>query len=126
MRDEETIELAWNTYEFHANIASELEVEHKSAIQYYNDFMKYNMNPTKFKKNHVKSKLSKSFVVLLNIYKKNVNSIADLVRFHEDESLCVPDHREIDVQNLIDLKDVTSALIEALKDQREQIFKNLS
>jgi hypothetical protein len=108
------------------NIVSELEVEHKLAIQYYNDFIKYNTNPTKTKRNHVKSKLSKSFVVLLNIYKKNINSIADLVRLHQNNPLCVPDHRDTNLQDLMDLKDVTSALVEALKDQREEIFKNLS
>ena len=126
MRDEDIIELAWNTYEFHVNIVSELEAEHRLAIQYYDDFIKYNTNPTKTKKNHVKRRLSKSFVVLLNIYKKNINSIADLVRLHEDEPLCVPHHRDINIQDLIDLKDVTSTLVEALKDQREEIFKNLS
>jgi len=125
-RTEETIELAWQTYDFHVDIASKLEIEHESVMQYYKDFIKYNINPTKIKKNYVKKKLSKSFVILFNMYKKNLDAITDLIRLHEEEPLEVPNHRSVNIQNLIDLKSITSSLVEELKVYRLKIFENLN
>ena len=122
---EETIELAWETYDFHVNIASKLESKHELAIQHYKDFMKRNLNPTKDKKNYIKKGLSKSFSTLLNVYKKNLNAVSDLIRLHENNPLEVPDYRFVEIQNLIDLRSITATLIESMEVHRSEIFEDL-
>ena len=125
-RIQEAVELAWQTYEVHMEISLKLEIIHQSSLVHHNDFIKYNLNPTKVKKNYIKKRLSKSFANLFNSYKNVIDSVSDLINLYENEPLEIPSHRVVNLQHLVELKNINSTLIEQMKIQRNFIFEDLN
>lgn len=114
------LELAWQTYDFHTCMIYELEEKHKSAIKYYERFVKRNLNPSQTKKTYVRNKLNKSFSLMLTAYNKQLKAIDDLIELYKKD-IDIPAEREANPQLFFDLKNVTSTLMEEIKIFRREI-----
>ena len=113
-------ELAWDTYDFHTAIACELEGKHGLLVDSYHRFLENNLNPSQAKKTYIRNKLNKSFNLILSAYKKQLDSIDDLIKYYKADK-DISNVRELDPQLLFDLKNTTSTLVEELKVFRGQI-----
>ena len=117
-------ELAWDTYDFHTAIAYELEEKHKLVIDSYHKFVKKNLNPSHIKRTYVRNKLNKSFNAILSAYKKQLDSIDDLIKYYM-EYKDIADERDLNPQLLFDLKNTTATLVEEMKNLRREINEDL-
>jgi hypothetical protein len=113
-------ELAWDTYYFHTAIAYEREDEHRLLVDSYHAFLENNLNPSQAKKTYIRNKLNKSFNLMLSTYKKQLDSIDDLIKYYKADK-DISNVRELDPQLLFDLKNTTSTLVEELKVFRREI-----
>lgn len=118
------LELAWETYDFHTYMLHELEVKHHSVMEYYQRFVKRNLNPSQAKKTYARNKINKSFSAILTSYGKQLKSIDDLIKIYKIykvDGIPLPEGREIDPQLFITLKNVTATLMEEVKILRKEI-----
>ena len=118
------LELAWDTYDFHTAIACDLEEKHKLAIDSYRKFVQKNLNPSQTKRTYVRNKLNKSFNAILSAYKKQLDSIDDLIKYYMEHK-DISDERDLNPQLLFDLKNTTATLVEELKKLRREINEDL-
>jgi len=118
------LELAWDTYDFHTAIVYDLEEKHKLVIDSYDKFVKKNLNPSHTKRIYVRNKLNKSFNAILSAYKKQLNSINDLIKYYM-EYKDIADERDLNPQLLFDLKNTTATLVEEMKKLRREINEDL-
>ena len=108
------LDLAWDTYEFHASTTANNE----------SDFLKYvgeeaNANNL--------NKLIACSALLINGYTKQNIALKDLIGIHKYHSLNgvpIPIEREVSISTLNELINTNSTLIECLKLQNEE-FKSL-
>lgn len=102
----ENLELLWATYEFHSKYISDLESEHISYIKGLQ-----NSEEIPIKKNiDCCNKLIKG-------YQKNIESVDDLIcayTYFNLNGIRVPIEREIDIESLKNLKDLSVKLIKEL------------
>ena len=119
------LELAWETYDFHSAMLKNFELKHEFAMEYYEDFIEKNLNPSQTKKTYVRNKLNKSFASLSSVYVKVLSAIDDLIKIYEDYKLNhipLPEHRQIDDPRLFfNLKNITATLMEEMKVSRREI-----
>jgi hypothetical protein len=118
-------ELVFDTFDFYNNIVYEAEEHHFGLIENVHTFLEDYDNPTQVRKTYYKKKLNKSFSNLLSIYSKQNDCIGDMIKCHKKNKNFLVD-KEIDYQSLLNLKNVTATLVEALVVHRKQINKLLS
>lgn len=120
----QSLELAWDTYDFYTAKAYELEESHQHTIQYYHNFIEKNLNPSQTKKSWLRNKMNKSFNKILNIYVKQINSITDLLKiydYYRMNGITIPAERRLNIQDLVNLKNITATLVEEVKVFRTEI-----
>lgn len=118
------LELAWQTYDFHTEMIYNFEMEHESCLNSVKGFISKNLNPKQVKKIYFKRKINKSFNQLKLLYKKQMDAIADLIEIHkhyEINDIAIPLEREVRVQLLYELKNITATLIEKSKAHQKEI-----
>lgn len=112
--------LLWNTFDFFTNKSYELEKKHASFIEEYHNLTENNINPSHKNKLILRNKLNNSFNSILNIYLKQINSIDDLLNLHIEGS-DVLESRDVSSKHLLDLRQVTKTLIEAIEAYKIEI-----
>ena len=68
--------------------------------------------------------MNKSFNKILNIYVKQINSITDLLKiydYYRMNGITVPAERRLNIQDLVNLKNITATLVEEVKVFRTEI-----
>ena len=118
-------ELVFDTFDFYNNIVYEAEEYHFGLIENVHTFLEDYDNPTQVRKTYYKKKLNQSFSNLLSIYSKQNDCIGDMIKCHQKNKNFLVD-KEIDYKSLLNLKNVTATLVEALVAHRKQINKLLS
>lgn len=118
-------ELVFDTFDFYNNIVYEAEEHHFGLIENVHTFLEDYDNPTQVRKTYYKKKLNKSFSNLLSIYSKQNDCIGDMIKCYKKNKDFLVD-KEIDYKSLLNLKNVTATLVEALVAHRKQINKLLS
>lgn len=113
-------DLLWNTFDFFTNKCYELEEKHSVYIKKYHEFITNNINPSQKSKLMLRNKLNNSFDLILNIYLKQINAINDLLDLHGEGS-DVLKSRDVSVNHLLDLKEATQTLIEAIESYKIEI-----
>lgn len=114
------LDLSWKSYEFYTSLGHELEQSHAKHLVLVKNFVTKNMNPSQARKLQIRSKVDASFRKLLNVYSKQLDSVSELITLH-DSGIDIAIEREVDVELLRNLKNVTSTLIEGLKVHRLEI-----
>lgn len=118
------LELAWQTYDFYTEMIYDFEIEHDSCLNSFRDFISTDLNPKQIKKVYFKRKINKSFNQLKLLYKKQMNAVSDLIEIHkhyEINDITIPLEREVRVQLLYELKNITATLIEKSKAHQKEI-----
>ena len=118
-------ELVFDTFDFYNNIVYEAEEHHFGLIENVHTFLEDYDSPTQVRKTYYKKKLNQSFSNLLSIYSKQNDCIGDMIKCHKKNKNFLVD-KEIDYKSLLNLKNVTATLVEALVVHRKQINKLLS
>ena len=118
-------ELVFDTFDFYNNIVYEAEEHHFGLIENVHTFLEDYDSPTQVRKTYYKKKLNQSFSNLLSIYSKQNDCIGDMIKCHKKNKNFLID-KEIDYKSLLNLKNVTATLVEALVVHRKQINKLLS
>lgn len=117
--------LAWETFEFYSNQLREHEEFNVNLMQTIQNFTEANPNPKPYQRKRLLKKSSDSHLSLCHLYKKQINSIEDLIELNKDLDN-VPEDHEIDLHTLYALKNMTFTLIKQMNDQQEKIKQLLS
>lgn len=116
----EKLELAWRTYEFHTSELHLLESDHHKFMIYYKKFLNRNSKLNYSQKSFIKKRAIKSFSKILNAYMKQISAISELIDLHLS-GIKIPDSRSCNVQDLMNLLNVTATLVEEMKMQKKEI-----
>jgi len=116
----DNLELAWQTYEFHTEMAVEFEDKHTDLIARYRNFVSKNLNPSQSQKKWLLNRLNKSFNRLLSTYVKQMDAVNDLIDLYNSD-IEIPEERKLDKQSLYSLLNVTATLSEEMKIYRKEI-----
>lgn len=112
--------LAWDTYNFYTHLAYTEEVNHTFLMKNFDILRKNNWFANEEAKSELKNKLINSCDSIVNVYLKQVSSISELINLHKKGSDILKSKR-VDVQTFIELKNLTSTLIEEIKVQKSKI-----
>ena len=116
----DNLELAWQTYDFHTEMAVEFEDKHTNLIERYSNFIIENLNPSQSQKKWLLKRLNKSFNRILNTYVKQMDAVNDLIQLYNSD-IDIPQERELDKQSLYNLLNITATLSEEMKIHRKEI-----
>ena len=116
----DNLELAWQTYEFHTEMAVEFEDKHTDLIARYRNFVSKNLNPSQSQKKWLLNRLNKSFNRLLSTYVKQMDAVNDLINLYNSD-IEIPEERKLDKQSLYSLLNITATLSEEIKIYRKEI-----
>ena len=116
----DNLELAWQTYEFHTEMAVEFEDKHTDLIERYRNFVSKNLNPSQSQKKWLLNRLNKSFNRILNTYVKQMDAVNDLIDLYNSD-IEIPEERKLDKRSLYSLLNVTATLFEEMKIYRREI-----
>lgn len=116
----DNLELAWQTYEFHTEMAVEFEDKHTDLIARYRNFVSKNLNPSQSQKKWLLNRLNKSFNRLLSTYVKQMDAVNDLIDLYNSD-IEIPEERKLDKQSLYSLLNITATLSEEIKIYRKEI-----
>jgi hypothetical protein len=116
----DSLELAWQTYEFHTEMAVEFEDKHTDLIERYRNFVSKNLNPSQSQKKWLLNRLNKSFNRILNTYVKQMDAVNDLIDLYNSD-IEIPEERKLDKRSLYSLLNVTATLSEEMKIYRREI-----
>jgi hypothetical protein len=118
------LELAWQTYEFYTSRLSECEQVHHLTLRNLKKFVKQNPNPKRYQRKRVLSKCSESCSRLNVLYKKQVDALSDLIEIHSN-LVDIPLERQVGVDYLLTLKNVTKTIMLEIEEYKKFIFSNL-
>ena len=116
----DNLELAWQTYEFHTEMAVEFEDKHTDLIARYRNFVSKNLNPSQSQKKWLLNRLNKSFNRLLSTHVKQMDAVNDLIDLYNSD-IEIPEERKLDKQSLYSLLNITATLSEEIKIYRKEI-----
>lgn len=116
----DTLELAWETYEFYSSELLKCEEAHTNTLKTLKRFVNETPNPMRYQKVRVKNKCTESCNKLNHLYRKQIESINDLITIYENR-VDIPPEREIDIEYLISLKNITSTLMNQINTYKQQI-----
>lgn len=114
------LDLAWDTFDFYTMEISCYEAEYYSNTQTITNFFESNNYPHKDQRKRLLDKSNKCMDTLLVLYKKQIDSISDLIKLNES-GIEIPPEKEIDTSSLIALKNITSTLIEEMRIHKNEI-----
>lgn len=116
------LELTWQTYEFHSSKIYELEELHLSNLKKLKIFKQKRVAPTESEKDKMVRLMTRCCDDLIVHYKKQINSIKDLVKLHQS-NIDISDFRNTDTDFLNELISITATLMEEMVKYKSQIKK---
>ena len=118
------LELAWETYEFYTNEIAKYEAIHMNTLKTLKRFVSENVSPKKYQKDRVKKKCNESCSKLFLLYQKQIDALSDLIEIH-NTYVDIPLERQVDIEYLITLKNVTVTLLNQTNQYKTQIEEML-
>jgi hypothetical protein len=118
------LELAWETYEFYTNEIMKYEEIHMNTLKTLKRFVNENSSPRKYQRDRVKKKCNESCSKLFLLYQKQIDALSDLIEIH-NTYVDIPPERQVDVEYLITLKNVTVTLLNQTNQYKTQIEEML-
>lgn len=119
-----TLDLAWETFEFYTHEISKCELVHTNMLQTLNHFVNENPNPQKYQRDRIKKKCRESHGKLIDLYRKQISSVTDLITIYQQN----PDiHKDLvpDMNSLYVLQNVTETLIHQINKYKTNIERVL-
>ena len=113
------LKLAWDTFDFFTLECSNQEKKHTDCILTLSNFFDNNTFPSRAQRNRMKKKLYTTADYLIVLYKKQEDALDELISLHKD-LVDIPPEREVDVESLLSLKNVTSTLILQVNKQKSE------
>lgn len=114
------LELAWDTYEFYTNEIMKYEEIHTNTLKTLKRFVNDTPNPRKYQRDRVKKKCQESCSKLFLLYQKQIDALSDLIEIH-NTYVDIPLERQVDIESLITLKNVTVTLLNQVNQYKTQI-----
>ena len=118
------LELAWQTYEFYTNEIIKYEEIHMNTLKTLKRFVNENSSPKKYQRDRVKKKCNESCSKLFLLYQKQIDALSDLIEIH-NTYVDIPLERQVDIEYLITLKNVTVTLLNQTNQYKTQIEEML-
>lgn len=118
------LELAWETYEFYTAEVIKYEETHTNILKTLKRFVNEATNPRKYQRDRVKRKCQESCSKLFLLYQKQIDALSDLIEIH-NTYIDIPPEREVDIEYLITLKNVTVTLMNQANQYKTQIEEML-
>lgn len=115
-----TLELAWDTYEFYTSEILQFEEIHTNTLKTLKRFVHDTPNPRQYQRDRVKKKCQESCSKLFLLYQKQIDALSDLIEIH-NTYIDIPPERQVDVEYLITLKNVTVTLLNQVNQYKTQI-----
>lgn len=113
------LKLAWDTFDFFTLECSNQEKKHTDCISTLSNFFDKNNFPSRAQRKRMKKKLYSSCDYLIVLYKKQSDALDELVTLHRD-LVDIPAEREVDIESLLSLKNVTCTLIHQINKQKSE------
>ena len=113
------LKLAWDTFDFFTLECSNQEKKHTDCILTLSNFFDNNTFPSRAQRNRMKKKLYTTADYLIVLYKKQSDALDELIFLHKD-LVDIPPEREVDIESLLSLKNVTSTLILQVNKQKSE------
>ncbi len=82
------------------------------------------MSPKKYQRDRVKKKCNESCSKLFLLYQKQIDALSDLIEIH-NTYVDIPLERQVDIEYLITLKNVTVTLLNQVNQYKTQIEEML-
>lgn len=117
-----TLDLAWETYEFYTNEVHKYEQPHLNALKTFKNFLSLNPYPKQYQVKRIAKKTEESYLKLSLLYQKQINSLSDLINIYSN-IIDIPPERDIDIEYLLTLKNVTSTLLNEILIYKKEIEK---
>jgi hypothetical protein len=114
------LNLAWDTFDFYTEEISGYEAEHLNNSKTLDNFLNNGNFPQKDQRKRFFKKSNKCIDILLTLYKKQMDSISDLIELNESYE-DIPPEKEIDTMSLVALKNITATLIEEMRMHQSEI-----
>jgi hypothetical protein len=118
------LDLAWETYEFYTNEIIKYEEVHTNALKTLKRFVNENPNPKKYQRDRVKKRCNESCSKLFLLYQKQIDALSDLIEIH-NTYIDIPIERQVGIEYLITLKNVTVTLMNQTNEYKTQIERML-
>lgn len=119
------LNLAWDTFDFYTMQICDFEAQHLNNVQTIDNFLSNNSYPEMDQRKRLLEKSNKCIDQLIVLYKKQLDSISDLIHLNET-FVDIPIEKEIDIDSLIALKNTTATLVYQMKLYKAQINNLLS
>ena len=113
------LKLAWDTFDFFTLECSNQEKKHTDCILTLSNFFNNNTFLSRAQSNRMKKKLYTTADYLIVLYKKQEDALDELISLHKD-LVDIPPEREVDIESLLSLKNVTSTLILQVNKQKSE------
>lgn len=115
------LKLAWETFNFLTSECAKQEEIHSNNILTLGNFFKKNNYPSKAQRLRMKNKLNKTSDYLMTLYKKQSDSLEDLISMNKDY-VDIPEELEVKVESLLSLKNMTFTLMKQVSKQKSQFI----
>ena len=119
------LELAWQTYEFHAKELAKYEELQISNMKKFKIFKNKKVPPTEAQKARLSKVMLRCCDNLIVHYKKQIDSIKELTGIYSSEEE-IPESRETDIQFLNELIIITATLMEEMNLYKSEINEFLN
>jgi hypothetical protein len=113
------LKLAWDTFDFFTSECRDQEKKHSDCISTLSKFFNKNNFPSRAQRARMKKKLYSTSDYLIILYKKQSDSLEDLISLHRD-IIDIPPEREVKVESLLSLQNVTFTLIHQVNAQKSE------
>ena len=121
----DTLDLAWETYEFYTNEIMKCEETHSNTLKTLKKFVNENPYPKQYQKKRVKNKCIESCSKLTLLYNKQIQALDDLIDIY-NHRVDIPEDKEVDLSHLLTLKNITAVLIQEINKYKEDINNSLN
>lgn len=119
------LDLAWDTFDFYTEEICDFEAKHLANIRMIENFLNQDSFPQLDQRKRLKNTSLSCIQVLMVLYKKQLDALDELIVLNQD-CIDIPPEREIDLGQLISLKNVTWTLMHKIKMQETEIKDVLS
>jgi hypothetical protein len=119
------LDLAWDTFDFYTEEICDFEAKHLANIRMIENFLNQDSFPQLDQRKRLKNTSLSCIQVLMVLYKKQLDALDELIVLNQD-CIDIPPEREIDLGQLISLKNVTWTLMHKIKMQEAEIKDVLS
>jgi len=119
------LDLAWDTFHFYTSECHKQEDKYQLLVGTINNFFKDNRIPTRHQRKRLINKFLQNIDFLFVLYKKQSDALDDIISLCRDNE-DIPIDKEVDIANLLSLKNVTITLMHELNRQKNEYKEFLS